>query len=86
MSEGAVGIGTRLAQLEESVRRSEDKLEALYRNIETLKSDLSARETVDKALKETFRAAAAKQVTTRQFYLGIAGFLLAVIGLYLGAQ
>jgi hypothetical protein len=69
-----------------SVARTADELKGVRDQLSEMVSAQRARDAVAKAMAVTVTKAAAKQVTTRQFYLGVAGFLLAVVGLYLGVK
>jgi hypothetical protein len=75
-----------LADINGSVGDMNRELHKLRVGQNEIRSDLNTREQISKALAVVVREAAAKQVTTRSFFLGVAGLMLSLAALYLGSR
>jgi hypothetical protein len=76
----------RLDRINGSIDNTGSELKKLRGCVEELMDEQKTRDRISAALATTVKVAAAKQVTTRTFWLGIAMFTLALAGLYLGAR
>jgi AmiR/NasT family two-component response regulator len=78
--------GRHLTTINGSIDHTGRELAKLHKDLDDLKADLNTREQVSRALAKVVKDAAARQVTTRTFVLGVVMVVIALGGLYLGTQ